>query len=147
MQRQRQREKKPQQRNRRTVGELLLGWLVFLWGAGSGGVWLPFALASFREGSLFPRALVFSNFLILLQSALCLLVGLGMFLRQRTLSKYGLFLVGLCFLGLGATNAWLAKDAQLKTVYILMWSAICLVIVLALFLVGRWLDQLREDSE
>ncbi|WP_394792736.1 hypothetical protein [Armatimonas sp.] len=138
---QRQQENEPQNRpkQRRSVGELLIAWLVLLWGVGSGVAFLPFALMNFREKHFtFPLPILISDALILLQAALCVASGLCVLLRLRLFAKYGLMAVALCFLGMGAMNVWLVKWV-LVDVGIILWSAIFVIVAAALLLLGRWL--------
>ncbi|WP_309722792.1 hypothetical protein [Armatimonas sp.] len=132
-------------KQRRMVGELLIAWLILVWGVVSGGTSLPFALITFREGlATFPLPLLLTNLLIFLQAVLCMVSGLCVLLRQRLFAKYGMLMIALCFLGIGAMNVWLVKGVL--DVGVLLWSSVSVIIAVALILLGRWLGQ-QEDHE
>ena len=143
-QQERARSKRP--KPRRTVGELLTAWLTLLWGLASGGTSLPFALITFREGlATFPLPLLLTEFLILLQAVLCIVIGLCVLLRQRLFAKYGVMVIALCFLGIGAMNVWLVKGVL--DIGVILWSSVSVMVAATLILLGRWLGQQEDPLE
>ena len=145
MQRQQKKQLHSRPKQRRSAGELLAAWLILLWGVGSGVLIFPYVLLTFRDGlSEFPLPILLTNFLGLLQAILCVFSGLCVFLWQRLFAKYGLMMIALCFLGIGAMNVWLVKGVL--DMGVLLWSSISVIIAAALILLGRWLG-LQEDHE
>ncbi len=137
MQRQQERARPHRPKLRRAVGELLTAWLILVWGVVSGGTSLPFALITFREGlAPLPLLPLLTNLLILLQTVLCIVSGLCMLLRLRLVAKYGLMGIALCFLSMGA----------ITVTWVLLWTAICVVVAVLFFFLGRWIGQ-QEESE
>ena len=145
MQRQQESPRSHRPKPRRSVGELLAAWLVLIWGVGSGGLYLPYALQNFGEKHFpIPLPILIFDALILLQAALCALSGLCVLLRLRRIAKFGLMAVALCFLGMGALTVWLTEG--ISGVWDLLWPVVSVIVAGFLFLLGRWLGQQGESE-
>jgi hypothetical protein len=133
-------------RPRRSVGELIVAWLLILWGAGCAWVTGPYALEVIRRGpGEFPRYVALSTVLAFLQALVCFVAGLTILPRVRTLAKWLLFAAGLCWIGLVYSN-FVLDPVRMVNPWELLWPSVFLMAALLLFFLGWWLGR-QEDSE
>lgn len=159
MQRQQERalDTSPKQRRpRRSVGELLIAWLLTLWGAAVGVVFLLFLLNATEND---PRALLrlplvvgLGYVLPVLHGLLCLTAGLSALLRRRLLGRWLACSAALSVVGYGVARSllaflWNGEEISLRHLPAVLLSLIPhLLVALPLFFLGWWLGR-QEDSE
>ncbi len=158
MQRQQERERAPRQkppRSRRSVWELIVAWLLILWGAAVGVVFLLFLLNTIGND---PRDLLrvplagLAYVLPVLHGVLCLTAGLSALLRRRLLGRWLACSAALSVVGYGVARSllaflWNGVEISLRHLPAVLLSLIPhLLAALLLFFLGWWLGRQDEGS-
>lgn len=136
MQRQRRAE-------RRSWGELLAGWLLVLWG--SFPAWVGCVLDGDEGTHWWPRA-------VLLHGLFCLLSGLAVLFRLRSVSAW--FLRLAAFGSLAMAFFWIVSEPEHHfprwrlelDLIALAFAAASVLIAICFFFVARWLGR-QEDNQ
>lgn len=141
-----QSEERPKARHKkRSLGELLVAWLVLLWGGGitvlAGWIFHEEFQGNWSD---------LPTFLGLLFHGLCCLgAGVGTLMRHRPIAKWLLFLAGLCVVAVAAIGTWQdhASGKPLLAVGELIAIGICVTLAIGFVFLGRWLGRQEDIAE
>jgi hypothetical protein len=138
-----QQPQKPQRRrhSKHTVGELVTGWLLLLWGVAI--VWIVFP----KSGWVAPLSLKTLTRLIFVQGVCSILSGFLTLVRVRRGAQWLLGLISLCFLGMSGVVIWIVweQNAHQLPYSLFAFVGAGLLIAFGFFFLGRWLG-MQEDS-